>query len=78
MILTSTAFPNTNNKNSQAAIKIINAEEGLEKYNGILLSHKRNEIMPFARNMDGPRDYHTKWNKSDKDKYHKISLICGI
>ena len=19
--------------------------------------------------MDGPRDYHTKWNKSDKDKY---------
>ena len=21
-------------------------------------------------NMDGPRDYHTKWSKSDKDKYH--------
>ena len=28
-------------------------------------------------NMDGPRDYHTKWSKSDKDRY-MISLICGI
>ena len=29
-------------------------------------------------NMDGPRDYHNKWSKSDKDKYHMISLMCGI
>ena len=29
-------------------------------------------------NMDGPRDYHTKWTKTDEDKYHKISLIHGI
>ena len=28
-------------------------------------------------NMDGPRDYHTKWSKSDKDKYHVILLICA-
>ena len=28
--------------------------------------------------MDGPRDYHSKWTKSEKDKYHLISLICGI
>ena len=27
--------------------------------------------------MDEPGD-HTKWNKSDKDKYHMESLICGI
>ena len=26
-------------------------------------------------NMDGPRDDHTKWNKSDK---HTMSLIYGI
>ena len=25
--------------------------------------------------MDGPRDYHTKWSKPDKDKYHMILLI---
>ena len=28
--------------------------------------------------MDGPRDCHTVWSKSDKDKYHMISLICRI
>ena len=27
--------------------------------------------------MDNPRDNHTKWIKSDKDKYY-ISLIFGI
>ena len=28
--------------------------------------------------MDGPRDYNTKWSKSEKDKYHMISVTCGI
>ena len=28
--------------------------------------------------MDGPRDYHIQWSKSDKDKYHVISLTYGI
>ena len=32
----------------------------------------------ICSNMDGPRDDHTKWSKSDKDKYHKISVMCGI
>ena len=27
-------------------------------------------------NMEEPRDYHTKWSKSDK--LHMISLISGI
>ena len=27
---------------------------------------KKDEIMPFA---DGPRAYHTKWSRSEKDKY---------
>ena len=29
-------------------------------------------------NMDGPRDYHTKWSKPEKDKHPMISLICWI
>ena len=29
-------------------------------------------------NMDGLRDDHTKRSKSDKDKYHMISLTWGI
>ena len=36
-------------------------------YNGILLSHKKNEIMPFAC-MDGPRDCHTEWSKSERER----------
>ena len=32
----------------------------------------------ICSNMDGPRDYHTKWSKSEKDKYHMRSLIRGI
>ena len=48
---------------------------------------KNNEILSFCSNMDGPKDYHTKWSKSDiidyhtkseKDKYYMISIICGI
>ena len=32
----------------------------------------------ICNDMDGPRGYYADWNKSDKDKYHMISLICGI
>ena len=28
--------------------------------------------------MDGLKGHYTKWNKSEKDKYCMISLICGI
>ena len=35
-------------------------------YNGILLTHKKEWNIAICSNMDGPRDYHTKWRKSDK------------
>ena len=37
-------------------------------YNGILLIHKKEWNNAICRNMDGPRDYHTKWSKSDREK----------
>ena len=43
-------------------------------YNGILLRHKKERNYAICNNMDGCRDYHTKWGKSEKDKYHTISL----
>ena len=46
-------------------------------YNGILLSHKIEQNNAVCSNMDGPRDCHTDWSKSDRERYH-ISLICGI
>ena len=39
---------------------------------------KRNENNAICSHMDGPPDYHTKSSISEKDKYHMISLICGI
>ena len=41
-------------------------------------SHKREWYNAICSNMDGPRDCHIEWSKSDKDKYRKISLVCGI
>ena len=41
------------------------------------ISHRQNETS-ICSNRDGPREYHTKWSKSEKDKYHMTSLICGI
>ena len=46
------------------------------RHNGILLSIK---IMKFAATwIDGPSNFHTKWSKSEKDKYHMILVTCGI
>ena len=40
-------------------------------YNEILLSHKKEWNNIICSNMDGPRDYHTNWSKSDRER--KIS-----
>ena len=45
-------------------------------YNGILFIKKWNPAI--CNDMDGAREYYTKQNKSEKDKYHMISLTCGI
>ena len=34
--------------------------------------------LAICNNRDGPGGYYAKWNKSDRDKYDMISLICGI
>ena len=48
-------------------------------HNGILLSHKKNEIIPFAATlMDLEMIVLSEVSQTEKDKYHMISLICGI
>ena len=48
-------------------------------HNGILLSHKKNEIMPFAATgMDLEIINLSEVSQTEKDKYHWISLMCRI
>ena len=42
-------------------------------YNGILFSHKKERNWVICRDMDGPRDCHTGWSKSEREK--QISYI---
>ena len=37
-------------------------------YHGILLSHKKEWNIANCSNMDGPRDYHTNWSKSERER----------
>ena len=47
--------------------------------NGLLLSYEKNEIMPFAATrMDLEMIILSEVSQTEKDKYHMISLICGI
>ena len=48
-------------------------------HNGILLSHKKNDIMPFAATwMELETLILSEMSQKDKDKYHMISFITGI
>ena len=48
-------------------------------HNGILLSHKKNDIMPFAATwMELETLFLSEVSQKEKDKYHMTSLIAGI
>ena len=53
----------------------IDKEDVVHIYKGL---HKKGWNKIMCSNMGRPRDYHTKWSKSEKDKYYMISLIGRI
>ena len=54
-------------------------EGGVHIYNGILLSHAKNEIMPFAATwMQLEIIILSEVSQKEKDRYHMISFLCGI
>ena len=48
-------------------------------HKGILLSHKKDEILPFVTaQMELEGVTLSKISQTEKDKHHMISLICGL
>ena len=47
-------------------------------HNGILFIHKKEENFTLCDNMDLENIMLSEISQSEKDKYHVISLICGI
>ena len=45
----------------------IDKEDVVHVYSGLLLNHKKEWNNAIFSNMDGPRDYHTKWSKSERE-----------
>ena len=59
--------------------RLMDKEDVVHIYNGILFSHKKNEIMPFAATwMQLEIIILSEVSETEKDKYYMTSLICGI
>ena len=57
--------------------KLMNREDVIHTYSGVLLSHKKNEVMPFAAKwMD--TDCHTERSKSERGYIsYDIAYMCS-
>ena len=55
-------------------------EDVVHIYNGILLSHKKEQNNAIYSNTDGPRDCHTEWSKSDTERQisYDIAYMCNL
>ena len=53
-------------------------EDVVHTHNGILLSNKKNAIMPFAATWKDLEIIISEISQTEKNKYHMILLICGI
>ena len=65
--------------------KCPSTEEGIKKMwyvyiKGILLSHKKGWNNTICSNMDGPRDYHTKWSKLERERQisYDMAYMCNL
>ena len=56
----------------------MNKEDVVHIYNGIWFSHKKEQNNATWNNMDGPRDYHTKWSKSEKEIPYDITDVWNL
>ena len=53
----------------------LDKEVAVHIYNGILLSHKKEQNNAMCSKMDGPRGYPTKRNKSERERQVPQDII---
>ena len=53
-------------------------EDVVHKYNGILLSNKKERNCAICRDVDEPRDCHTERSKSEREKQISYINTCVI
>ena len=59
--------------------RCMDKEEMVHIYSETRLSHKKQKNNAICSNMDGPRNYHTKWTKSENDKQIPYdTLMCSV
>ena len=46
--------------------------------NGILLSHEKEWNNAICSNVDGSRDYHTKWSKSERGTPYDVTYMWNL
>ena len=69
----------TNYGSSPSVHRQISKKDMVYVYSGLLLSHKKNDILPFAATwMELKCVMLSKIRQSENDKYCMISLTCGI
>ena len=57
----------------------MNREDVVRIYDGVLLSHKKNEMRPFVATWKNLETVIlSDVSQKEKDEYHTVSLICGI
>ena len=50
-------------------------EDVVHIYNGLLLSYKKEQNNAICSNVDVPRDCHTEWGKSDRERQISYDII---
>ena len=53
-------------------------EDVVHIYNGILLSLKKEQNNAICSNMDGPRDCHTEWSKSERQVSYDTTYMWNL
>ena len=73
----STIYNSQDTKATSVSIsRRMDKEDVVYIYNGILLSHKEEWNNAICSYMGGPRDYHTKQSKSERERQILYDITC--